>query len=240
MISRVLQGRFKTRVFAVALALSAVLPAGLKAEPQQGTLRVIPRGGSYLGIDMDNVTAENMASYKLSAERGVIVRTVEKGSPADTANLQEKDVILEYAGMPVFSTMQMSRLVQETPDGRSVNLGVSRDGKKFDLTVKIGKREAPLSEGERPEFDSGRSFGFGGPRGRAFGFEIPEGGLPFGFALPPGRDQEPGRPRLGVTLQPSHRSNGRVFECARQKRRSWSPQSRPGPPRQQLTSRPAT
>jgi serine protease Do len=160
--------------------------------------------GSYLGIEMENVTADNMSSYKLSAELGVIVRTVEKGSPAEAANLREKDVILEYAGMPVFSTMQLTRLVQETPEGRTVNLVISRDGKKLDLNVKIGKREGPLSLGERPESGHDRNWGFGGPGGRSFGFEVPEGGLPFGFSFPPGRDGEiirPDRPRLGVSLQ---------------------------------------
>ena len=132
---------------------------------------------------MENVTADNMSSYKLSAELGVIVRTVEKGSPAEAANLREKDVILEYAGMPVFSTMQLTRLVQETPEGRTVNLVISRDGKKLDLNVKMGKREGPLSQGERPEFDHDRNWGFGGPGGRSFGFEVPEGRLPFGFSL---------------------------------------------------------
>jgi len=203
MDSRVLDSRFKTSV--LALVLAAILPAGLEASPQQGVFRVNPfMAGSYLGIEMENVTADNMSSYKLSAELGVIVRTVEKGSPAEAANLREKDVILEYAGMPVFSTMQLTRLVQETPEGRTVNLVISRDGKKLDLNVKMGKREGPLSLGERPEFDHDRNWGFGGPGGRSFGFEVPEGGLPFGFSFPPGRDGEiirSDRPRLGVTLQ---------------------------------------
>jgi serine protease Do len=205
MDSRILDRRFKTGVIALALALAAILPVGLEASPQQGVFRVKPfMGGSYLGIEMENVTADNMASYKLSAEQGVIVRMVEKGSPAEAANLQEKDVILQYAGMPVFSTMQLTRLVQETPEGRRVDLVISRDGKKLDLNVKLGKREAPLSLGERPELDHDRGWGFGNPGGRSFGFEVPEGRFPFGFSIPPGRDEEiirPDRPRLGVTLQ---------------------------------------
>ena len=148
----------------LALVLAAILPAGLEASPQQGGFRVNPfMAGSYLGIEMENVTADNMSSYKLSAELGVIVRTVEKGSPAEAANLREKDVIVEYAGMPVFSTMQLTRLVQETPEGRTVNLVISRDGKKLDLNVKMGKREGPLSLGERPEFDHDRDWGSGAP-----------------------------------------------------------------------------
>lgn len=205
MNSRVLNSRFKTTVIALALALAAILPAGLEASPQQGGFRVKPFiAGSYLGIEMENVTAENMTSYKLSTELGVIVRTVEKGSPAEAANLQEKDVILEYAGIPVFSTMQLARLVQETPEGRRVNLVISRDGKKLDLNVKMGKREGPLSLGERPEFNYDRGWGYGGPGGGSFGFEVPEGRLPFGFSFPPGGDGEivrSDRPRLGITLQ---------------------------------------
>jgi serine protease Do len=200
MESRVLDSRIRTSV--MALALAAILPAGLEASQQQGGFHVKPFvAGSYLGIEMENVTAENMNSYKLSAELGVIVRTVEKGSPAEAANLQEKDVILEYAGIPVFSTMQLARLVQETPEGRRVNLVISRDGKKLDLNVKMGKREGPLNLGER---DYDRGWGYGGPDGRSFGFEVPDGKFPFGFSFPPGGDGEivrADRPRLGVTLQ---------------------------------------
>jgi serine protease Do len=206
MDSRFWARRFKTGVITSVFLLAALVPAGLEASPQQGDFRVMSvTGSSYLGIEMENVTADNMGSYKLSAERGIIVRAVEKGSPAEAAGIQEKDVILEYAGMPVFSTMQMARLVQETPEGRRVNLVVSRDGKKSDLNVKLGKREGPLSLGERRGFDSDRGWGFGGPGGRSFHFEVPEGGFPFGFSVPPGPDQgviRIDRPRLGVTLQP--------------------------------------
>jgi len=137
--------------------------------------------GSYLGIEMEDVTAENMGSYKLSAERGVIVRSVERGSPAEGASLREKDVILEYDGTPVISTTQLARLVKETPPGRKVGLLVSRDGEKLKLTAEIGGREG---------------------LGRRFRFSMPEGG-PFGFSFPKGEIFVPGRerPRLGVTLQ---------------------------------------
>ena len=191
----------------LAAALILILVAGLAlAQGRQGN-RVIDRfmtGSSYLGIEMDEVTADNMATYKLGAERGVIVRSVQKGSPAADAEIHEKDVITDYDGMPVLSTMQLSRLVQETPAGRKVGLGVSREGKKVNLTAKIGKRDGPVllrSDG----WQSGpmeREFQFG-PEGRAFRFEIPNGQGPFAFSLPPGRGEGfESRPLLGVTLQP--------------------------------------
>ena len=47
---------------------------------------------------MKDVTADDVSKYKLSSERGVIVSSVIKGSPAETANLKEEDVILEFGG----------------------------------------------------------------------------------------------------------------------------------------------
>jgi S1-C subfamily serine protease len=52
--------------------------------------------GAYLGITMEDVTAVNMSQYKLNSERGVIVRSVQPGSPAEKATLKEKDVLMEF------------------------------------------------------------------------------------------------------------------------------------------------
>jgi serine protease Do len=151
---------------------------------------------SYLGIQMEDVTAGNMVQYKLSSERGVIVKSVESGSPAKAAGLQENDVILEYAGTAVFSAAQFTRLVQETPPGRKVDIAVSRDGKKVTLAADIGRREGALTFG-RNSGPGGLEF-FGPEGGRMFQFRIPEGG---GFQAAP-RVFDSGGPQLGVTLEP--------------------------------------
>jgi S1-C subfamily serine protease len=183
-------------VFGVAFALRA----------QSGRTEVFTlESGSYLGVEMEDVTAGNMGTYKLSSERGVIVVSVEKGSPAETAGIQQKDVILEFAGMPVFSSAQFSRMVRETPSGRTVDLVVSRDGKSVKVAAKIGTREGALSRGGRrfqviPR-ENGRGFEFEIPGGRGFTWRMPDDrmfrfgpeGEVFGFS---------GRPRLGVTLEP--------------------------------------
>ncbi len=159
--------------------------------------------GSYLGIQMEDVTADNMASYKLNSERGVIVKSVEKPSPAEAAGLQEKDVILEYAGMPVFSSTQFARLVSETPVGRKVELGISREGKRMTVSAKIGKREGDLGWNGGPGGEFGRQFEFRAPGPRHFEFHGPEGDWGT-LVMPPGAGVRGfgEKPRLGVTLQP--------------------------------------
>lgn len=196
------RGKYQGIGLVLFLAASAAVSTTLAQSRQSGrVLRLEPApeaSGAFLGIQMDDVTASNMGNYKLGSERGVIVRAVEKGSPAEGAKLQENDVILEYCGIPVISAMQFSRLVNETPPGRTVDLVVSRDGKKMNVSVKLGKREDNLQSGTLEGFS--RWFDFQGPGGRTFQFRVPQppqGGL---RVIPQPRTQE--KPKLGVTLQP--------------------------------------
>jgi serine protease Do len=149
--------------------------------------------GAYLGITMDNVTADNMPKHKLNSEKGVIVSSVKKGSPADDATLQENDVILEFGGFPVWSSSQLSRLVQETPIGRKVELVINRDGKRLNLNATLERRDS------RRDYDDRK-----GMRRMA-----PFQSNPFEFKTEPPMIMEDrdvssvnSKPRLGVTLQP--------------------------------------
>jgi serine protease Do len=203
-----MRGRWKAAPAAIFLVVLAV--ASMAQAQVQKELRIITpeAAGSYLGIEMEDVTADNVANYKLSGERGVIVRSVEKGSPAEAATLQAKDVILEYAATPVFSSAQFARLVRETPVGRKVDLVISREGKKLNLSAKVGQREGDADRIGRsirivPDENEDQGFGFGGPDGRGFRFQIP-GGPGNGFAMPRRGFgvSTPGKPRLGIELQP--------------------------------------
>ena len=182
-------------VLAIVAALTVPVAGAQTRTPRVFRLDTQPAiSGAYLGIQMEDVTAGNMAGLKLAGERGVIVRTVEKGSPAEAARLQENDVILEYCGIPVISAAQFSRLVNETPPNRTVDLVVSRDGKKMNVSAKLGKRD-DLPAGDFG--DLSRLFSFQGPEGRSFQFRVPPEGM---RVMPTPRRDE--KPRLGVTAQP--------------------------------------
>lgn len=189
-----------TAITVLTLALLGTVPPAVAQEVYSIEKDVrVELGGAYLGIEMEDVTADNMASYKLAGERGVIVRTVVKGSPAEVSGLQEKDVILEYAGTAVFSAQQMSRLVRETPVGRKVDLVVTRDGKKINLAARIGQRE----RGSRITEEEPGIMMFDGPGGRTFHFRTPQGDkLPDMPGMQRFGMEESSKPRLGVTLQP--------------------------------------
>ncbi len=181
------------------IALFGFLICGAVSLPAQGQSNPFPNilqlntSGSYLGIQMEDVTAANMSKFKVNSERGVIVRSVEKGSPAEEAGLRQDDVILEYGGFQVWSASNMRRLVEETPAERKVDLAVSRDGKRVTLTAKIGTREgrtmiggAEVPPNNRPNRDFNNRF-----------FVLPQPNQSRSTPAEPS-----GKPRLGITLLP--------------------------------------
>ena len=110
----------------------------------------------WLGVTIEEVTAERVKEQKLPAERGVYVREVSEESPAAKAGLKAGDVITEFNGQPVEGTMQFRRLVRETPVGRTVKLTVWRDGRSQTISVQLGNAGERMSHGirvEPPNFD---------------------------------------------------------------------------------------
>src|SRR2546430_1168010 len=129
-------------------ALQAQLEQALqKVEslPGQGadhfTVMIGDEGPSWLGVETREVTADSAKELKLSAERGVVVGRVTPDSPAAKAGLKEKDVITEVNGQRVEGAAQFRRMIHEIPAGRTVQLGIWRDGHAQALSVTLGKAE---------------------------------------------------------------------------------------------------
>ena len=125
----------------LALSLLTFPLCGQQPAPRPQRVAVVTRAaGSYLGLYCMDVDPEIAKSANLKEERGVLVTKVDPDSPAARAGLQEKDVILGYNGQRVEGTAHFIRLVSETPVGRKVTLGVSRNGAMQTLTAQIGAR----------------------------------------------------------------------------------------------------
>jgi membrane-associated protease RseP (regulator of RpoE activity) len=98
-------------------------------------------GGSYLGVDTRNVTSDRLGALKLKEERGVEVTMVDQDAPAGKAGLKEHDVILSVNGTDLESVEQLRRMIRETPPGRVVTLGISRDGQPLTMKVQLADRK---------------------------------------------------------------------------------------------------
>ncbi len=95
---------------------------------------------AYLGVYMEEVTAEKMKALNLSEERGAVISKVTAGSPAEKAGLKENDVIVSFNGRRVDTVRELQRLLGETPGGRNVTFEVIRGGAHQNISAILGKR----------------------------------------------------------------------------------------------------
>lgn len=82
-----------------------------------------------LGIKTRALTDDVAAALNLQSPEGVLVVAVTKGSPAEAANIQRGDVILEVEGQKVTSPTVFAELVQENMGKDILILKVMRHGK---------------------------------------------------------------------------------------------------------------
>lgn len=99
-------------------------------------------GSAYLGIDVRDITPESAKQLKLGEERGAEITMVDRDAPAGKAGFQEHDVILDFDGQRVESVEQLRRMIHETPAGRTVTIGFSRDGQVRSTKVQLANRAA--------------------------------------------------------------------------------------------------
>jgi len=101
--------------------------------------------GSYLGIDTRDITPDRLSDLHLKEERGVEITMVDQDAPAGKAGLKERDVILTVNGENVQSVEQLRRMIREIPPGRTVTLGISRDGQPMSMKVTLADRKDSFS-----------------------------------------------------------------------------------------------
>jgi membrane-associated protease RseP (regulator of RpoE activity) len=114
--------------------------------------------GNFLGVHVEDVTRENAARYQLTGEpRGVGVKEVIKGSPAERAGVRAGDVILRFDGESVTSVRKLTRLIEESAPEHAAHLTVSRNGSEQEVSATLSRRDhfAPAIGGTlMPGFDA--------------------------------------------------------------------------------------
>jgi serine protease Do len=99
-------------------AAQGVLVQGTENRSPERRMMFLDGRGSRLGVMVQD------------SDAGVRIDQVDRESPAEKAGLREGDILVEFDGERVRSARQFTRLVQETPDGRTVRIGILRSGQK--------------------------------------------------------------------------------------------------------------
>jgi membrane-associated protease RseP (regulator of RpoE activity) len=143
MVSLLLTGGIALAQQAAPPALAPVPPDVLIDGPSNFSFFI--GGGSFLGVNVEDVSKENMGRYGMREVRGVGITQVSKDSPAEKAGLKKDDVILRFESDSVTSVRKLTRLISEVAPDQTVRLGISRGGGEQEVTVTIAKRNESMN-----------------------------------------------------------------------------------------------
>jgi serine protease Do len=103
----------------------------------------------WLGVSIAEVTEEDVDRLKLREPRGVLVRAVMPGEPADQGGVRADDVIVGIDGTTLAGPRDLQRVVSSTPVGTKVRVALMRAGRETEVEVTIGLYQE--RESLRPE-----------------------------------------------------------------------------------------
>ena len=95
----------------------------------------------YLGIEMRDVTEDQVAVLKLKEAKGAEITSLDHDGPACKAGMLTHDVILQMNGQMIDNDDQLRKMLKEMPVGRTVSFVVSRDGQTQTMTMQTADRK---------------------------------------------------------------------------------------------------
>jgi len=94
----------------------------------------------YLGIGAQPVPLRGLAAPTTGAPVGLLLISIEPGSPAERAGLFVGDILVSFDGQPVGGVDALMALLGAERIGRPVPVRLVRGGQTQDITVEVGER----------------------------------------------------------------------------------------------------
>ena len=101
----------------------------------------------WLGVSIAEIGDDDLGRLKLREAKGVLVRGVMPGEPADQGGVRADDVIIALDGTRMDAPRDLQRVVSTTPVGKRVRVVVLRAGEQKEMEVTIGRYKGA----ERPD-----------------------------------------------------------------------------------------
>ncbi len=124
-------GGFMGLSFAIPIDVAMDVQSQLRASGR------VQRG--RIGVVIQEVSRELADSFNLGKPVGALVSSVEKGSPADKAGIEQGDIVLRFDNRPVGVSGDLPRLVGSTRPGSKAPVQVWRKGTVRDLVVMVAE-----------------------------------------------------------------------------------------------------
>ncbi|MDQ7781491.1 MAG: trypsin-like peptidase domain-containing protein [Desulfomonilaceae bacterium] len=128
-----------TAIIAAGRGIGFSIPSNYIKELTAIAHRTAPPSRGWLGIYVDDLSAEQAQTLGAGPVRGTVVDEVLQSTPAFLSGIRKGDLILNANGEQIRSGRHLSRIVAGTRPGDLLRLMVLRGGKTHSIDVKIGK-----------------------------------------------------------------------------------------------------
>jgi serine protease Do len=100
----------------------------------------------WLGVSISEISEDDLGRLKLTEAKGVLIRSVMPGEPAEQGGVKANDVIVAVDGSRLDGPRDLQRVVSSTPVGTRVRVVLLREGKQTEVDVTIGRYKDPETE----------------------------------------------------------------------------------------------
>lgn len=143
------------------MGLSFAIPIddALNVVDQLKSTGTVTRG--WLGVTIQEVSRDLAESFGLDKPKGALIAGVVDDSPADKSGLKVGDVIVKFNGKRVIRSSALPPMVGRVKVGEKVPVTVYREGKRRNLSVRVGALDAQVTdvESDKTNSDNGSRLG---------------------------------------------------------------------------------
>ena len=104
----------------------------------------------WFGAHASPITAEEALELNYTESEGMLIKGVEKDSPAEQSGLQINDIITGFNKEPITSLSIFRRKLLTLIPGQEIHLTIFRDGKTFEITSTLARKKTEEENATEP------------------------------------------------------------------------------------------
>jgi serine protease Do len=142
-----------TAVASNAQGIGFSIPINIAKPIMQQAIAGQPLARPWIGIRYETIDLQLQQQLKLPVAQGAYVSggqdasgvnqpAVVAGSPADKAGVKDGDIVTSIEGQAIDGNTPLDAVLTQFAPGRTVTLGINRDGKTLNLQLTLGTRPA--------------------------------------------------------------------------------------------------
>ena len=131
-----------------SLGIGFAIPANLARQVMEQIVRTGSVTRGWIGVEVQDISAELAESFKLSNPRGTLIAGVLRGGPADRAGIKPGDILVSVESSQGLDSTSMLNLVAALEPGKQTTLKILRNRNEMLVKVSVGKRPRPNRRNE--------------------------------------------------------------------------------------------